>query len=64
MEPMEIVQRRQLALRLAMDFLPGENTDDKQVIDVAKRFDHFLATGSQARDRTLSVVSESADEAG
>jgi hypothetical protein len=59
---MEIVRRREIALRLAMDFLITEPRDDKQMIEVAKRFDHFLASGANARDRTLSIVSEAAAE--
>lgn len=62
MEPMEIVERRQIALRLAMEFVGKNEGDEKQVIDVAKRFDHFLSTGSQGRDRTLSIVQDTAAE--
>jgi hypothetical protein len=51
----DVIARRHSALQLAMDYMRTTGrTEEKQLIEVAKRFDHFLETGSNARDRTLA----------
>jgi hypothetical protein len=52
----DIVVRRQAALFAAMKFMKnnGRGSDEKAVLEIAKRFDYFFATGSNARDKTLA----------